>query len=150
MDRQTAKSLNMIHYNTGRPCINGHMSDRYVSTGNCVKCINDASKNYRETNKKQKIAAIVGDVIIENRVHMRDVDTLRAFVDALNQRRRAIYDIELKATAARLNGLPESHSPYPKSIDFEPFLPKAISAESHSVGRSEPVQNYDPFDPDAP
>lgn len=123
MDRKTAKSLHMMHYNTGNPCIKGHLSDRYTSTGNCVKCVNDASKNYRTTNKKQKMAAIVGDVIIENRVHMRDVDALRAFVDALNRRRRVIYDTELRASiAASESHLPtESHLPPP--IPHEPFLP---------------------------
>lgn len=36
--QKLAKELNIPHYNTGRPCQAGHMSDRLTSTGQCCQC----------------------------------------------------------------------------------------------------------------
>lgn len=33
-----------VHYNTGKPCINGHLSDRQTSNGGCLECINERSR----------------------------------------------------------------------------------------------------------
>ena len=38
-ERDTALINGKRFYNTGKPCRAGHLSDRYASTGNCVRCI---------------------------------------------------------------------------------------------------------------
>lgn len=42
--RDFARQNEEKFYNTGRPCVYGHHSDRYTSTGNCAECL----KEYRE------------------------------------------------------------------------------------------------------
>src|SRR5690625_935090 len=36
--RKEAKSLGLTHYFTGKPCIRGHTSKRWVSSGKCMSC----------------------------------------------------------------------------------------------------------------
>jgi hypothetical protein len=47
--RAEAKASGLKKYNTGKPCIHGHMADRYTGTGHCVECdISRSSKFARE------------------------------------------------------------------------------------------------------
>jgi len=36
--RKVAKETGLLHYMTGKPCINSHISKRLVSDGSCVEC----------------------------------------------------------------------------------------------------------------
>lgn len=38
MERNEARARKLKRYSTGRACSQGHFSDRYTSTGNCVAC----------------------------------------------------------------------------------------------------------------
>lgn len=40
MERKEAKLLGLDKYETGRPCINNHITFRYTSTGSCNHCLN--------------------------------------------------------------------------------------------------------------
>lgn len=60
IDKKTAASLGLTKFFTGLPCKNGHLSDRYVSTGACLACLrlpdvvarrNERQKVYNEKNK---------------------------------------------------------------------------------------------------
>lgn len=44
--RKAAFDLGRKRYYTGRPCVNGHTMERYVSTGVCVGCTRQASKQF--------------------------------------------------------------------------------------------------------
>lgn len=37
--RDAARAAGATKYNTGRPCANGHIADRYVQSGTCMGCI---------------------------------------------------------------------------------------------------------------
>lgn len=62
MERPEARDKGFIHYYTGRPCKNGHLSKRYTSTGDCLECkdIRDVKKlkdkEYRSRVKARKDA----------------------------------------------------------------------------------------------
>lgn len=43
-DRASAKEAGAKRYNTGIPCIHGHLADRYVSGGACVECMRNHTK----------------------------------------------------------------------------------------------------------
>lgn len=45
MERKEALALKLKTYDTGRPCINGHLTYRYTSTGSCAMCVNGENKN---------------------------------------------------------------------------------------------------------
>jgi hypothetical protein len=51
MKRREAKDQGLEKYNTGKPCRNGHMVDRYTSSGVCCECcrINNENRNYNRT-----------------------------------------------------------------------------------------------------
>jgi hypothetical protein len=64
MKRREAKALGLDKYNTGKPCRNGHLADRYTSSGACLICHketairnvdsnNQASKKYKEIHKEE-------------------------------------------------------------------------------------------------
>lgn len=45
--RMVAGNLGLKHYNTGMPCKNGHLSDRLVSTRQCIECLKLRPKSTR-------------------------------------------------------------------------------------------------------
>jgi len=49
MNRMQAASEGKDRYFTGKPCKAGHLSERYVSTGQCVECLKAYSKNHQRT-----------------------------------------------------------------------------------------------------
>jgi hypothetical protein len=44
--RQTAKSLGLKRYFTGKPCKHGHLSERFVSTTHCCECLSAFGRSY--------------------------------------------------------------------------------------------------------
>ena len=50
MRRIEAISLGLSHYDTGKPCKNGHLSKRQTRNGTCLKCSISASGKYRSAN----------------------------------------------------------------------------------------------------
>lgn len=56
ISKSDAKAAGLTRYCTGRPCLHGHFSERYVSTGGCVECLNarSASPEGRERSRKSK------------------------------------------------------------------------------------------------
>lgn len=52
VSRQDAKRLSLARYFTGKPCINGHISERYV-LGQCVACASDFYQNNKDAVKQK-------------------------------------------------------------------------------------------------
>jgi hypothetical protein len=50
MKRAEAKSLGLFYYATGKPCKNGHVCERYVSTSACIECVKHQSVSWRRAN----------------------------------------------------------------------------------------------------
>lgn len=50
--RQAAYELGRTKFFTGIPCKRGHKSQRYVSTGNCIACMQNFSKRYNVERPK--------------------------------------------------------------------------------------------------
>jgi hypothetical protein len=46
MKRKEAKAQGLDKYNTGKPCRNGHLSDRYTLNGTCVECCKITSQKH--------------------------------------------------------------------------------------------------------
>jgi hypothetical protein len=51
--RQTARENGEKQYVTGKPCVNGHISARLVSTGVCLECSKAFCSGYRKENFKK-------------------------------------------------------------------------------------------------
>lgn len=51
--RAQAKHSGLKKYNTGKPCLRGHLADRYTSTGQCLSCITSHSLAWHEANKEK-------------------------------------------------------------------------------------------------
>ena len=54
--RRIARSLGQRRYSTGRPCSNGHISERRVADGMCIACASKYSKRYYAANREQQCA----------------------------------------------------------------------------------------------
>ncbi len=53
-ERQQALDNNETRYNTGKPCKNGHFSDRYTQSGTCVDCVmRSANGHSSRSNAKE-------------------------------------------------------------------------------------------------
>lgn len=54
IERKLAQQNHQLYFEAGVPCIRGHLSKRYVSTGGCVACMKEKSDtdNYREIQKR--------------------------------------------------------------------------------------------------
>lgn len=48
--RQIAINNNLKTYNTGKPCIHGHYSDRLVANQSCVECCQKRTRDWRSNN----------------------------------------------------------------------------------------------------
>jgi hypothetical protein len=53
-ERHAAKARGETHYYTGKPCCNGHTSQRLVSNGKCCVCNNSAATAWASKNKERR------------------------------------------------------------------------------------------------
>lgn len=54
ISRIEAKSQNLKHYFTGKPCKHGHASERYVSDGKCCDCVRNRVAQWIKDNPERK------------------------------------------------------------------------------------------------
>jgi len=50
ISRADAKNHGFIRYFTGKPCIKGHISERYVTNGACINCVNFENPQFMKIN----------------------------------------------------------------------------------------------------
>jgi hypothetical protein len=72
ISRQEAARKGYRKFYTGKECIHGHHSERYVTTGNCVACLRGTAPD---------------SIRVSYMVHVRDRDNVDAYVSALAQAR---------------------------------------------------------------
>lgn len=48
--REEALALGLTRYFTGQPCKNGHIAERYESSGHCAECVRESCWKWREDN----------------------------------------------------------------------------------------------------
>jgi len=53
IDRQAAKAAGEKLYFTGKPCVRGHIAERYVSTFQCTVCITAQCKEWQSSNRER-------------------------------------------------------------------------------------------------
>jgi hypothetical protein len=88
---EAARAAGMKRYFTGRPCKNGHISERQVVNGTCVACAAAAASRYLQTP--------VGRLRIMTRVKKwktENIDKVRASGRAYMTRRRSSPEIRAK------------------------------------------------------
>ena len=56
LTKKQAREQGLKHYFTGKPCKHGHVSKRYVSTGQCFCCVSEHDKQWREANPEKSRA----------------------------------------------------------------------------------------------
>lgn len=93
ISREEAKALGLKRYFLGieMPCKRGHVSERVVSSRACLKCSNESSKRYAESNRQKVLDR-------KKKERMKP-----GFLDKVNERRRALRkkDPELHKNKAR-------------------------------------------------
>lgn len=53
ISRRAARKAGLKRFFTGRPCIHGHVAERYVSCDLCVECKAIQSRNYNQENREK-------------------------------------------------------------------------------------------------
>jgi len=53
-----AKSTNLKHYFTGKPCKRGHIAKRFVSSGNCCKCHLITSQKHKVSRRQAALISL--------------------------------------------------------------------------------------------
>lgn len=51
ISRAQAIAVRQRRYNTGKPCQRGHLSDRYTTSGQCVECAKEHSRERHQAVK---------------------------------------------------------------------------------------------------
>lgn len=80
MTRREAAEKGLTKYFTGRPCKRGHLTHRYVASGNCSKCSSLRGAKYSKT--LQKTRKSVGLVEYNRTVPTALAETLDAVIAA--------------------------------------------------------------------
>jgi hypothetical protein len=110
--RKQARERNLNKYFTGVPCTNGHVAERYVTSGACQGCISEAVSGVRRAASAavapnpERLAQLEGLVTIRLRAHPLDEATLLDTAAALTvQRRQALVATDV--VGARKGTKPE-------------------------------------------
>lgn len=53
ISRENARAIEFKFFFTGKPCKHNHMVKRYVSSGNCTKCVAEKAKEWRKNNPEK-------------------------------------------------------------------------------------------------
>jgi hypothetical protein len=72
--RRDASRSGQKKFYTGKPCIHGHLSERYVTTGSCIECLRGTAPD---------------SVRFSVNVHVRDREAVELFVKCLADARTA-------------------------------------------------------------
>jgi len=56
IDKKTARSEGLKHYYTGKPCKQGHDSERYVNDGKCAQCVRDRVAKWKADDPERSKA----------------------------------------------------------------------------------------------
>lgn len=84
MKRNEAIESGMLTYNTGKPCVNGHVAERYTKNGGCVECIKETAKKFnRQTATKiieQRDKLDIDTTLISMYARQEDFITIRDLV----------------------------------------------------------------------
>lgn len=88
-ERWAARIAGLPTYNTGKPCTNGHLSDRYTASGGCIECI----KGYASMNNAKNASKVMDNIarlnseteVVNIFVHDDDVVAIKAVLDDLIQ-----------------------------------------------------------------
>jgi 5-methylcytosine-specific restriction endonuclease McrA len=99
ISRELAKASGLVFYCTGAPCAQGHLSDRYTSTGACRECSAEDSRRQR-LRRKDDPALVAVD---RQRTKLRYWADPGKFRDKAREHRVAnpLTDEERRADAAR-------------------------------------------------
>lgn len=72
ISRKEAKKSGLNRYFTGRPCPAGHITERVVNNGECVKCKNIRVAAYRKRHRKQRTSIGMKILALMSRANMRN------------------------------------------------------------------------------
>ena len=90
-----AKAKGLKRYFTGKPCIHGHVEERYIN-GSCIKCHDDQVARYREKNGD----AIRASVAAYGKVYQQlNKDKINAKVRERRQKRKQAEKAERPSAA---------------------------------------------------
>ncbi len=85
--RSVARDLGKTIYYTGKTCLNGHLSYRYVQSGSCAECVNGAKTNVSNVSKAEKILRLRAEADIlatKALIIRRTVDALEKTIETEN------------------------------------------------------------------
>lgn len=80
-----ATEKGLFTYNTGKPCSNGHISDRYTKSGGCIECVKETARMFNARNTSNIIetrARLDHETTLINLfVHQNDLLTVKIILD---------------------------------------------------------------------
>lgn len=101
INRRDAAFSGKTKFFTGKQCIHGHLCERYVSTGSCIKCVTGYAKQYRKEFITTLASIPHGAVpLVGHECHPDDEATIRHFINYIGAQRRAQQPAALSPLAA--------------------------------------------------
>lgn len=80
--RNEAFEKKLHKYYTGRPCVRGHLTFRYVRTGQCVDCVRQYAKKFAQQTTKRTVSITI------DLWNSDDIPALKAYANSLNLSRQ--------------------------------------------------------------
>ena len=103
-ERKIARIAGQVRYSTGRPCVNGHVAERYAESGLCSECVVASRRAWRERNRERERASNAARKAAnpeQNRKHARDYG--RRYPERIRERCSARRAIARGATPKWIN-----------------------------------------------
>lgn len=100
LNRKNAVLAGSKRYYTGKPCIQGHVAERFTTTGGCVECNSMRAKAFQSTARKVSNARLQGAFFYM--LHLDDHAAALAYCQALDlQRGRIPWQAKIAGESAR-------------------------------------------------
>ena len=116
MERKEAKLLGLHKYETGRPCMNNHITFRYTSTGSCNHCLNGVRSGKKPESLIAKANALrISALTIYN-------DAMKVINDNYERAMKTADDYDQQAANLKLELDVESETENQKLFDFRDKL----------------------------
>lgn len=89
IDRKDAAARELVRYFTGKPCIAGHVAERYTRNGGCVECVK--AKVAAQAKKRRTAAVCASEGQRMKVIHVPAVDCVIVAAEPMNEEQSEVF-----------------------------------------------------------
>ncbi|WP_175712185.1 hypothetical protein [Burkholderia ambifaria] len=89
IDRKDAAARGHVRYFTGKPCIAGHVAERYTRNGGCVECVKAKVAAYVRKRRRKAVRTSEGQRM--KVIHVPSVDCVIVAAEPMNDEQAEVF-----------------------------------------------------------